>query len=373
MSHSPITHARNLLFACVLLLLLPNQLTAEQESSLVPEIKVGVIVPLTGGWAIWGQGIQKAIQLYGEKNFSRVRWNFRFEDEGTCDPRLSLNAYKALRASDNVKIFILGCLTGAQVIAPVAKREGVLLLSAGFEQNEIFKVGAYLVNLSMQVDSEGRALGEAIKRASVKKLLIVRNDGVDDFIVGMKKAWGDEVHVARDLVVLSDDQNFVTLLSGLKRNEFDGVFFNLGEYQFLAALRRLRDLNLNVPVFMNYGADSMARSSKEVMKMAEGVMFTHPITPPSNSEFQDLFQKRFGLPPNITGIFSYDGLELLESLLPLCKGGLDIPCLFREFTHGGKRLGRGGPYTIHEDGSITRSFELRTIEHGQIITKFPNL
>jgi ABC-type branched-subunit amino acid transport system substrate-binding protein len=72
---------------------LVNPVFAEEKTS----IPIGVILPLSGEFASWGEGIRRAIELYAERGDSKFK--FVFEDEGNCEARSSVAAYRKLSSS----------------------------------------------------------------------------------------------------------------------------------------------------------------------------------------------------------------------------------------------------------------------------------
>ncbi|RMD84594.1 MAG: amino acid ABC transporter substrate-binding protein, partial [Candidatus Dadabacteria bacterium] len=98
------------------------QLTALAENN------IGVIIPLSGNFARYGQQIQQSLQ---ETKSTSIK--YIYEDEG-CHPRKAITAYKKLTVINGIKIFI-GPFCGSPQTAvapmlPINKQIAILGSSA---------------------------------------------------------------------------------------------------------------------------------------------------------------------------------------------------------------------------------------------------
>ncbi len=344
------------------------------ETTTKSPLKIGVIIPLSGDWATWGERIKDSLELFKKDHASDLPIEFYYQDEGTCDPKKAFTAYGMLHAQHKCDIFVLGCMNGARAIIDVAKRNKSLLLSAGFQQREIFDFKALLANLALQVDSEAQALARAISASKVKSLAVVRNAGVEDFIEAMPPVFSSSgTRIIVDEVVSTEDRDLSSTILRLQSKEVDGLFINLGEQQLFTILKRLKEAKFTKPIFTSYGTDVLIRNNPELLKLAEGVSYSHPATSAKSQEFERRFAEEVKQTPSINSYFVYDGLSLLKQAITDCAGSSDKGCLFAKISSGEWRSGLGGQYRINTDGSIEREFELRSISSGQIITSIPKL
>ncbi len=99
------------------------------------EVTIGVVAPLSGGYAEFGQSIVNAISLAAEDyNFTIV-----IEDEGDCEgKKAAINAVRKLINVDGVD-GIVGplCLGNFQAALPIALEEGVPLFGEAVTQNNV--------------------------------------------------------------------------------------------------------------------------------------------------------------------------------------------------------------------------------------------
>jgi ABC-type branched-subunit amino acid transport system substrate-binding protein len=98
-----------------------------------------------------------------------------YHDEGlSCD-----NAHRSLTAGrklldENVKIFIIGCLSGTKVMGPVAKRHGALLFSPGLLDRDVLAHQYPVINLATEIAREAGYLSQIIIAAGAKRIASLR-------------------------------------------------------------------------------------------------------------------------------------------------------------------------------------------------------
>jgi ABC-type branched-subunit amino acid transport system substrate-binding protein len=331
--------------------------------------RIGVILPLTGGWADWGKRLQQGLALIAEEHAAHATFEFHFEDEGTCDANKALTAYKFLRARHDIRVFLLGCMNGARAILPAAEREEVVLLSMGFEERDLFKAGGRLINLALQIDSEAEVLAQAIERQGVRRLALFRSAGTEDFITTMRREFARtaKVEIVFDESFQGDEPDLTSHISILRKRSVDGIFINLSEPALLKILRALKANRLSAALFSSYGIQGMASGNVDLRRDIEGLSFSFPPEGRGAAEYRGLFVKRFQSEPVINNYFVRDGISLLVDAAAVCHGLMDARCIRSFFQSGEWRAGMSGRFLIAKDGSITREFEVRRFEGGRPI------
>ena len=161
--------------------------------------RIGVIIPQTGDWKVWGDRIRDGLELYRNDHLDTLPLELYYQDEGTCDPQKAFAGYQFLRERYGIRHFVVGCMSGTEAIAPRAHTDGALLMSAGFQQQRVFEQKSLLVNFALQIDSEASLLADTIKNDRIRRLGVVRNHGVDDFISRMQTSFsGSQTTLVRD-------------------------------------------------------------------------------------------------------------------------------------------------------------------------------
>lgn len=167
-------------FLLVCVLALPFQkLLAEQHDS----VSVGVILPLSGDFARFGELVKKGI---GQADSTGVR--LIFEDEA-CVPKTTLSSFSKLANIDKVK-FILGptCGSPQKVLAPHLKRKHILGMITSSASEELFALsGGNFFGVQYSIENESRFNAQVFNEKGLKRATLVYFD--NDFSRAHEKAF----------------------------------------------------------------------------------------------------------------------------------------------------------------------------------------
>lgn len=356
----------------VLLILITSSAWADSSSLQLAttkvSLKIGVILPLTGGWANWGQRIRQGIEL--SKTHLRHPVEFLFDDEGTCEAKKGLQAARNFFSKD-IDILIIGCVATTKVLIQEAQRRGVLIFSAGMLDRESFSKGAMVVSFATQVGMEAVYQAKYIERQGYKSAAFVRP----------QEAFGEELAAVLKTelgskgikIVFDDSDSFSTNDFGVPvlkilRDKPEVVVINLGESQQLAFIKKLRESGSTVPVLSTYGLESNMTSSANI-KSLEGVTYTYPfnsaVESPDKLNFDREFSRQFGADatPNANVYFVSDGLTFFDRAIDQC-GNTKTSCLYKYFTSLGAVEGLAGTVTFRPDGSTDRPYKIKRVVNG---------
>lgn len=317
---------------------------------------------MSGGWKTWGDRLRNALEMYREKN--SPSFEFFYQDEATCDSAKALQSYRFLRSAYDLKIFVVCCMNGARAILPLAKKDGVLLISAGFQEQDLFSEDGVLVNMALQIGSEAERLAIAIEAAGVRKLALLRSVGTDEFLHAMRARFEvtKQVEIVYDEALEGTERDVASVLLQARARAADGIFINLSEPQLLDVLRRLRNQHSEAILFSSYGVEGLSATNPEIRILAKGLRFTRTERT-EDPVFDQEFRARFAEEPVVNVYFLYDGIALLGDALQECSF-TDTRCLFTFFASDEWRSGHGGKFRIRRNGSIERKFEVRRLADG---------
>jgi len=135
-------------------------------------IKIGVILPLTGGQANLGQSAHKAVLLAQEK-LGKTKYNYEIiiEDDA-LDPKLTSNAANKLVNVDKVDALISFTSGSGNIVAPIATENKILHIGIGTDP--AIAKGEYNFLHWTTPDEENRVwINEAMKR-NIKKVAFIQ-------------------------------------------------------------------------------------------------------------------------------------------------------------------------------------------------------
>lgn len=132
-----------------LFLLLPlSKIEAQSQGH---KTKLGMIIPLSGSGALMGESLQRVTKFIPFKHIEPV-----FEDDG-CDGKTAISAYLKLR-TQGVNIFYVACSGSILAIAPLAKKNGDLILTTYAGSIRIRESGDEVIRLN----PDGISVAEAM-------------------------------------------------------------------------------------------------------------------------------------------------------------------------------------------------------------------
>lgn len=151
------------------LVLLMSLLVAPVAVCSAEDTKIGVIVPLTGPFARYGNKIQKAITEFADDHIS-----FVFEDEG-CDPMMAVNSYKKLTEINRINLF-LGpwCGSPQSAVAPQLKKGEQLAVLGSSAPEAVFTASnGNMFSTQHSIEAESTFLGQKLNERGVSSVIIV--------------------------------------------------------------------------------------------------------------------------------------------------------------------------------------------------------
>ncbi|WKZ57857.1 MAG: ABC transporter substrate-binding protein [Bdellovibrionota bacterium] len=337
------------------------------------ETRIGVILPLSGGTAVWGEGIRRGIELADKSNPGS--FHFIFEDEYFCDSAKAVAAAKKLLELDSVRILITGCLNGTKAIAPLARSAGVPIFSAGFLDQASLSDSKYIISLSAQIGSEAAVLARQLRAVGFKKIALFRHDDsfTGEFMQELAKGLqGVSAPVLTDYAVIDATFPWSSKIALARSEGTDAFLVYLGQDELLSFMRARRQLKDATAVFSGYIIESNF-NPQEFGTELNGIRYTYPQIAEAEDGQSQLFRQQFeaqfgnAVSPSINAYFVFDGLTVLASALRGCRSA-SLDCLWPHFHNAGKHhRGVSGSFRFLDNGAIERAFILKEVQGSTFI------
>ena len=346
-------------------------------------IKIGWIGPLSGSAAVLGMDGMPAAQLAVDEINSQggingTKLSLIVEDDQYSSPR-TVSAYNKLVKLQGVKILMVVTYSGLFAIAPLAEKDGVILIDPlDCDEN----IGALPMNTfcsAKTTEDLGYAMADEILRENRFPLGVIYFDG-DAFMGTVNKALMARVkeHGDKAIVTTTYDNStadFKPLLLKLKAAN-PAALALLGYDQLGTALKQARELGIDAQVYALTTLISEA-GRKLAGDSSEGARVVAWFAPPSSrlEAFRESLTKRLGrkLLPDVFVTPAYDITYLLASLLK--KGGYNTAqravdaAKLRELLYGTRDfVGVSGKFSIDEKG-MARGFSqvlIKTLVKGEL-------
>ena len=140
-----------------------------------PVIKIGAILPLTGGGAVLGASLKAGI-LAAIKDKSKENLKYHYEaifEDNQQQPAKSATAANKLIASDKVNMLLTFTTGSGRVIAPIAENAKLLNLVATLENENALPMGKTTFWQGPTLQSYQKILINALEKRGVNKLALL--------------------------------------------------------------------------------------------------------------------------------------------------------------------------------------------------------
>lgn len=196
-------------------------------------VKIGVIVPLSGDAAAYGEELQRVFsyrlpQINAAAGPNDPKFELVFED-GKCTGNDAVSAFQKLANIDGVKIIIGGvCSSETLGIAPLAEENEVLVVSGWSSNPTIEDQNEYVFSLSYSDSKVGQDLA---KEMSVYQRVAVLTEQ-NDYNVGIRDTFLSAIQNYPSVTVVSNEtfpkgnSDFRSLLEKIKGTNPQAILLN---------------------------------------------------------------------------------------------------------------------------------------------------
>ena len=193
-------------------------------------VKIGVIAPLSGDAAAYGQEAQKVLnyrlaEINAEKG---TKFELVYED-GKCTGSDAVNAFQKLTDIDGVKLIIGGlCSSETLGIVPLTKDGKALAVSPWSSNPAIEGASPYLFSTSYSDNAIGDTIANEMSKFSKVAIITEQND----YNVGVKNVWEKKIAEYPNAKVVSNEvfskgaSDFRSLLLKVKKTNPEAILLN---------------------------------------------------------------------------------------------------------------------------------------------------
>ncbi len=339
------------------------------------EIKIGVITPLTGEGATYGEdtkrGVDLAVEEINKKGGIDGKMITVIYEDDQIDPETGTKAIQKLISINKVPV-IIGAF-GSSVslaIAPIAEKNRVVLFSASSTADALKDAGDYFFRNVPPNSAQGKSAAEfAIDKLKVKTAAILYMN--NDYGVSLTKAFENFFLQRGGTIVITEnynpgDRDFRTQLSKIKDKQPDIVFYP-GHYQESGIiLKQARELGIK-SVFI--GGDGSY--SPELIKIAggaaEGSYYTlmamgYGIADEEIKRFTNSFNTKYSLEPDVYSAYAYDALKIIAEAIQ--RGGYSSEGIKNALYQIKDFIGVTGITSFDTFGEVNKPFYIYEVKNG---------
>ena len=285
-------------------------------------IKIGVIGPMTGGAAVYGNAVAYGAQIAVDEinALGGIQLALDVQDD-EHDPEKGVNAFNAVL--DNGAQMILGTVTTAPCIAVAAEayEERVFMLTPSASSTKVIEGRDNVYQVCFTDPAQGAASAQYIFDHKLgTKVGIIYNNG-SDYSVGIyqtfiekAKELGLEV-VTEPTLSSEDNADFSVQVAACKDNGADVVFLPIYYTPASLILAQAKSVEYAPTFFGVDGMDGILTLEGFDKTLAEGVMLLTPFSADAEDEqtknFVAKYQEKHGEVPNQFAADAYDGVYAL--------------------------------------------------------------
>lgn len=298
-------------------------------------VKIGLIVPMTGGQSSTGKQIDNAIKLYMAQNGDTVagkKIEVILRDDATLPDNTKRQAQELI-VNDKVNIIAgFGVTPSALAAAPLATQAKVpeVVMAAG--TSIITERSPYIVRTSFTLAQSSVVIGDWAAKNGIKKVVTLTSDYApgNDALAAFKEhftAGGGQI--LEEVKVPLANPDFAPFLQRMKDAKPDAVFVFVPAGQGGNFMKQFTERGLDKSGIKVIGpGDVMDDDLLNGMgDAAIGAVTAHLYSAahPSamNKDFVAAYKKMFGARPGFMAVSGYDGIHLIYEALKKTGGKAD--------------------------------------------------
>ncbi len=339
------------------------------------EYRIGAILPLTGGAALWGNNVKKGIDLAVEEANSTGGINGRkitviYEDSKGL-AKEGVAAINKLVSIDKVPAILDDCVSSvALAIIPIASKNQVVMISAGSTNPKLSEAGPYFFRVWNSDAEEGLFSARyAYEELGIRKPAILHIE--NEYGQGLKEVFMEQFRkLGGDAVVIEsfkqEAMDFKGQLTKIKGSKPDVIYLVSNAQEIPIILKQARELEIDVP-FLGTVAFEDPSIIEKAGNAAEGIIYPFPGGPSGGvvQKFRSAYSKRNGEEPGIASDTGYDCAKLI--IHGISEGGYSGPAIQKVLADVKGWEGTSGLITFDENGDVHKPMLMKTVKDGKLV------
>jgi len=313
----------------VLSFLLVCPLGCKKEGPQAKEIKIGILTPLTGDVASWGEMQKRATKLALERinasgDIRGKKVKVIYEDS-QATPSVGVNAFKKLVEIDRVPIVVGSPASNVTLaIAPIANQKKVILLSSGSTATAVGKAGPYIFRIMPSDEVQSSIMADWAVELGYKKVAIIYEENawgrglMEAFMMYFKSKGGN---ITCTEAANPGTTDFRTPLSKIKTAAPEAIYAPLYTRGAGLMIKQAREIGLNQQILGAdvYGTPELIEAGGSAV---EGVLYTTfgKYDGEEYQKFEKLYQERYGIEPETYATYCYDTFMIAVEALRTLEG-----------------------------------------------------
>ncbi|HOX60463.1 MAG TPA: ABC transporter substrate-binding protein [Candidatus Magasanikbacteria bacterium] len=366
------------IFAVAIMVILSGCAQTNIDQSKKENLKIGVVAPLTGEMATWGESVRGGAEIAVDEINSTGGVNGQkidliFEDNFACDKTASVNAINKLIKMNNSKINLMTCSGAVLATAPITEQAKTIMMVPGGSTAAIAEAGDYVFRTTISDDIQAKNLSKFIADSmKIKRIAIIYVN--NDYGVGFFNNLSTEISTNGGQIVKSEkyspeDTEFRTQLTNIKNTSPDALIIICYGKEGGTIAKQARELGIRVQLIGtdNFGTNEVATAGGQAVDGAifstEGIDMEQPRT----KHLIDAYTQKYNHVPPVDYVVAdtYDAIRLLADAIS--ARGYN-PDGIKDYLYGVKDYaGASGVITMNSNGDAFKPTQIRQIRNGKLV------
>lgn len=339
-------------------------------------VKFGAVLPLTGEAAIYGQPVQRGVDLAFEHLQSQAELPYALElvtVDSESDPEKAKELLRQIYRDG--ALAVIGGVTTAEALqmVPVADEVDKVLVSPSASTPQLSGISKNFYRVFPSDAREGATMGNfATQKLKAEKVVILAKE--DAYAKGIQEVFKTEFErYGGEVLDLIEFPSLGSDLSGLVERVMtlrpDAVYLAAYAPDLAQMIRHLRDQGYKGTIFTT-SAFAAPEIIAQVGRPAEGVFLTQAVfdiesEDPIIRNFIEAYRAKYDLEPDLYAAHGYDSLMVLAEALK--KGGRTSS----EFWKGIRSIrdfsGATGTVQFDERGDVQKFPRVYVVNEGLLV------
>lgn len=299
-------------------------------------IKIGVIAPLTGDVAVYGNAVNDAVKLYTDKVNADGGIDGKqielvvYDDKG--DATEAVNAYNKLVSSDQV-LAIIGDVTSTPTIAvaQASVADNIPIITGTATHLDVTSFGSNMFRACFIDDLQARTMANLAVAQGVTKAAVIYNAS-DSYSTGLRdsfKTYCDSlgVEIVADEAYAKGDVDFNAQLTNLAAANPEVIFIPEYYNTFYLIASQARAMGITATFYGVDGTDGVLEIDGADTSVFDGMYFSNHYTTDDSSELVQSFisdyNEVYGQTPNALAALGYDAAMIMYDAIS--RAGVSEP------------------------------------------------
>jgi branched-chain amino acid transport system substrate-binding protein len=355
-------------------LLLNNQTSQPTETG---PIKIGVIGPFTGDAAVYGEPMQKTLQLAFDEINAAGGINGRqvepiFED-GKCDGNPAVSAAQKLVNVDGVQAIIGGFCSGETIPSvPVAEAGKVVLFSPSASSPALTGISPFFFRNYPSDSKQGEVLADVANKKGYKNIAFITEQ--TDYATGLYSSFKASFEALGGETTSEEFQtsntDFRSTVTKIKAQKPDAVFLSTQTPQAAERImKQMTELGYKPQLFVSdvtMGEQELLMKNKDLLEGAIGAEFVPDQNNAKLKALKEAYKSTFDKDMPYVGYMStvYDALyTLVDGMKAVGNNGEKLAAWSRTISNW---QGASGSTTIGPDGDRVSGHKAEIVKDGKV-------